>query len=228
MDLAFYTYFYGSDRNDSYRIPDVPSIQYNCYFYTNNLKLFKQLGDTKWIRIYDNKPSKDDMIESCMIGKYIKALPHEYQSLAKHHYLCYFDTKIPYKINVEFVEQSIKRYFVQDSYALLLRHHWFIDGDIWDEFKVSMDQVRYQKQKKQYIDYINEQINSGLSATTESHCATGFLIRNMRHSRIREVNEVWYNHIKHCGIQCQIAFFFVKQIFPRELILPFRQVPYIQ
>ena len=147
-----------------------------------------------------------------MIGKYIKALPHEYQSLAKHHYLCYFDTKIPYKINVEFVEQSIKQYFVQESYALLLRHHWFIDGNV----------------KKQYIDYINEQINSGLSATTESHCATGFLIRNMRHSRIREVNEVWYNHIKHCGIQCQIAFFFVKQIFPHELILPFRQVPYIQ
>ena len=40
-----------------------------------------------------------------------------------------------------------------------------------------MVQVRYQAQKKQYIDYINEQINNGLSATTESHCATGFLIR---------------------------------------------------
>ncbi len=43
MNLAFYTYFYGDDNNNRYGFPIIPSIKYKCYYYTNNIKLFKEL-----------------------------------------------------------------------------------------------------------------------------------------------------------------------------------------
>ena len=37
--------------------------------------MFKLLKNTKWISIYDDKQSNDDLIECCMIGKHIKTMP---------------------------------------------------------------------------------------------------------------------------------------------------------
>ena len=36
---------------------------------------------------------------------------------------------------------------------------------------------------------------------------------NMKHNKINTINTTWYQHIKECGIQDQISFFFVKQLF---------------
>ena len=49
MNLAFYTYFYGTNNNPAFKIPEIPSNIYNCYYYTNNLLVFELLKDTKWI-----------------------------------------------------------------------------------------------------------------------------------------------------------------------------------
>ena len=78
-----------------------------------------------------------------------------------------------------------------------------------------MFQERYRLESQKYEDYITQQINNGLTYITEHHGQTGFLIRNMKHDKIIELNNTWYNHIKECGIQCQISFFFVKQLFPK-------------
>jgi hypothetical protein len=37
----------------------------------------EELKSTKWIGIYDDKPTNDDLVESCMTGKHIKTSPHE-------------------------------------------------------------------------------------------------------------------------------------------------------
>ena len=81
MNLAFYTYFYGSDINQSFKIPEIPSLKYNCYYFTNNKTILDMLKLTKWIYIYDDKPTNDDLIESCMVGKHIKTSPHDYKEL---------------------------------------------------------------------------------------------------------------------------------------------------
>ena len=68
-NLAFYTCFYGSDTNMAFQIPELPSLKYNCYYYTNNNSMILKLKETKLIAIYDHKPTNDDLIES---KKYIQ------------------------------------------------------------------------------------------------------------------------------------------------------------
>jgi len=227
LDLAFYTCFYGSDTNNSFLIPELPSLKYNCYYYTNNHLMMVKLKDTKWIAIYDKKPTTDDVIESCMTGKHIKLLPNEYKELQNYSYLCFLDSKIE-EINETFVEDYIKKYFIEQNYALLLRKHIFLKGDninVWDEYSLSMWQERYKLESEKYINYINNQTYKGLSIITDYHCQCGFLIRNMKHEKIKEINTTWYQHIQECGIQDQISFFFVKQLF-NDYIYSFSEIPF--
>jgi len=225
FSLAFYTYFYGSSNNPSCKIPDLPSLKYNCYYYTNNIDILEKLKNTNWIGIYNDISTKDDMIESCMIGKHIKTMPQEYSELKDYDYLCYLDSKLA-KINETFVEEFIVKYFVEQKYALLLRKHWFICNNVWDEFNESMSQPRYLLESEKYKNYINNQVKNGLSNITENHCACGFLIRNMKHDKIIEINKTWFEHIQVCGIQDQISFFFVKQLF-NDYIYPFTEIPFV-
>ena len=226
LNLAFYTYFYGSNNNYACCIPSLPSLKYNCYYYTNNKYMIEQLKDTKWIAIYDNKQTNDDLIESCMAGKHIKTMPQEYSELKDYDYLCYLDTKLN-KVNEDFVENFIVKQFIEKNYCLLLRVHPFIKDNVWIEYDESMKQERYKINSDQYIQYIKNQINSGLSETVQKHCACGFLIRNMKHSKMIELNNTWYNHIQECGIQDQISFFFVKQLF-NDYIYPFTENPFTE
>lgn len=225
LDLAFYTCFYGSDNNYSCLLPQVPSIKYNCYYYTNNNYIIECIKNTKWIGIFDDKPTKDDLIESCMIGKHVKTLPHKYKELQNYTYLCYLDSKIN-NINIEFVEDFINKYFIEQNYALLLREHYLYKGSVWREFNESMGQYRYQIQADKYKTYIHKQINNGLKEETKNHCACGFLIRNMKHEKMNQINETWYEHIQECGIQDQISFYFVKQFF-NGYIHSFTENPYL-
>tara|TARA_Y100000310_G_C20232283_1_gene600799 strand:- start:22 stop:585 length:564 start_codon:yes stop_codon:yes gene_type:complete len=174
--------------------------------------MLEKIKSTNWIGIYDDKPTHDDLIESCMVGKHIKTSPHEYQELKDYSYLCFLDSKSA-KVNETFVEDFITKYFIEQNYALLLREHSFVHRDVWNEYKESMGQKRYRLQSERYINYMKNQMRNGLSERTKHHCATGFLIRNMKHEKMKEINNTWYQHVQECGIQCQISFFFVKQLF---------------
>jgi len=147
-----------------------------------------------------------------MIGKHIKAKPHEYKELIKYKYLCFIDSKLN-KIKEEVIEKLIIDKFINNNYAILLREHWFLDNIIWSEFEESMKQKRYLYEKDKYLSYIDKQLKNGLKEITDVHCATGLIIRNMKHKKINDINNTWYEHIQECGIQCQISFFFVKQLF---------------
>ena len=223
-NLAFYTYFYGSNDNVAFKIPNLPSLKYKCYYYTNNITLFNSLKDTNWIGIYDHKPTNDDLIESCMVGKHIKIMPHEYAELKDYDYLCFLDSKLD-NVSEQFVESFINRYFIEQNYALLLRQHWFINNYVIDEYRESMHQYRYQLQDIKIKNYISNQAKRGLSLVTPTHCACCFLIRNMKHEKMIQINTEWFNHVQECGIQDQISFFFVKQLF-NDCIYPFTELPY--
>jgi hypothetical protein len=218
LNLAFYAYFYGSNNNKAFKIPELPSLEYNCYYYTNNESMLNMLKQTNWIGIYDDKPTNDDLIESCMVGKHVKTMPHEYKELNGYDYLCYLDSKLE-RVNINFIEECINRYFIEQNYALLLRQHWFVPPNVYNELHTSMEQHRYVLEKDRYELYISKQINSGLSAVTPVHCACNVLIRNMKHEKINEINTTWYNHVQECGIQDQISFFFVKQLFPGSIFV---------
>ena len=220
LNLAFYTYFFGTNDNPAFAIPDVPSLKYKCYYYTNNKTIFEKLKETEWICIFIDIEFKDDVFEPNMYGKHLKAMPQEYQELKDYDYLCFFDSKIN-NLNVNFIEDYIHKYFINDNKALILRNHEFITGyNVWSEFYLSMHQPRYHIDHDKYLNYINKQLNIGFNVEDDYHCNTGFLIRNMKNTKIIELNSTWYSHIKECGIECQISFFFVKQLF-KDYIVPF-------
>jgi len=227
MNLAFYTCFYGSNNNTTFNIPAIPSSsKYSCYYYTNNETIMERLKETAWICIYEaDKKTTDDLIESCMVGKHVKTQPHLYKELMHYDYLCFLDSKLD-KVSESFVEDYILKFFIEQNYALLLRQHWFISNNVWDEYNESMWQERYRMESDRYINYIEKQIANGFDEETRQHCACGFLIRNMKHELINEINQTWFAHIEECGIQDQISFFFVKQLFDCY-IHAFREEPFV-
>jgi len=238
MNLAFYTYFYGSDNNRAFKIPNIPSLKYNCYYYTNNKTMIEKIKETKWIGIFIDKQTIDkntetnETNESNMFGKHIKTCPGEYKELKNYDYLCFFDTKVD-NVCETGIEDFITKYFIEQKYALIIREHYYINStnlkrnvSVWDEYKESMYHKRYQIDAKQYYRYIQKQINNGFQETTKDHCACGYLIRNMKHEKINEINTTWYEHIQECGVQDQLSFFFVKQLFEGYILssnnMPFK------
>ena len=223
--LAFYTCFYGENNNVAFKIPEVPSDIYDCYYYTNNIDLLKEIYKTKWKGIYDNKPVSTNINTSTMQGKYVKVMPHNVNPLKNYDYTCYLDSKLD-KVSESFILQKIEDAFIKKSYALLLREHVFIkDANIWNEYNESMKQERYKKESDKIKFYINSQVEEGWVEQIDTHCQCGLLLRNMKHPIVLDINNSWYSDIQKCGIQDQISFFFVKQKF-NEYILPFSENPF--
>jgi hypothetical protein len=70
------------------------------------------------------------------------------------------------------------------------------------------------------IDYITEQLESGLKVVAKNRYWTSAILRDMTHPDTPKINEMWLEHIQKCGIQCQVSFFFVAQHFPNITLLP--------
>ena len=199
-------------------IPPLPSETDPCYYFTNNSTIITQLKKTKWIGVFIDKQTDDDVIESNMIGKHIKALPHEYEELKKYDYLCYFDSKIS-RVNKKFVEKCISTHFINGNKAFLLRKNPKNAKRGSVMFELSHHQGKkgrkgYKMQDAQYRTYIQNQVDNGLLLIHLPGFSCGFSIRNMKHPSIINLNTTWYEHIQQCGIQDQISFHFVKQLFP--------------
>lgn len=221
LNLAFVTFFYGSVNNVAFLIPEIPSTKYNCYYYTNNNNLIEKLKNTKWISVFDNKIiNNDDINESSMASKHLKAKPHDFKLLRKYDFVCCYDNK--FELYENSIESLIKNELIKNNYAIAIREHKFVQNNVWYEFALSMLHERYRKESEKTKNYIYKQLSNGLSDTTKFHYESNILIRNMKHPRINEFNEVWYSHIKECGIECQISLFFVKQLFPENFIFTIR------
>ena len=229
MNLAFYSCFYGSEKNSTFRIPVLPSTRYKCFFYTNNQVMMGNLEGTGWIGIFEDKPTTDDMYESNMLSKIVKTKPHTFPELRDFDYTCYLDSKVGH-VSETFVENAIFKYFISGDSALLIRAHFEMIGSrtLWDEYFAAITQWRYMQMTDHLKKYIDRQADKGLVEEGPLLCATGFLIRNMKHPRMNEINETWYEHVEDCGINCQIAFYFVQQLFLPGVICPFSEVPYLK
>ena len=215
--LAYYTTFCGSDHNAANRIPPTPSHEYDCYFFTNNKNTFEKLKDTKWIPKFIDIEPTDDLVESSMLSKVLKATPESDISLTKYNYLCYMDSKLTY-VNDELVLNIINTKFTNDI-CFVLREHEVHRGSVWVEYNDAINyQERYRVQSDKYKTYIEKQVENGLSDNvTQPHYQTGFIVRDMTNPKTHKIDKIWHEHIQLCGIECQISFYFVKQLFQENI-----------
>ena len=211
-NLKFYTCFFGDDNNIAYKIPPIPSINYKCYYFTNNIKLIEQLEKTDWIGIIVNTPIKKDSIKDAFDSKIYKCCPHFFKELNDADYTCYFDSKI--EVNVNRVLSHITD--LNDEKVIILSKHPFIKENIWDEYNEAIKQERYNKQKNIYEKYIIDKLNKNFKPYVKHHATTHFILRKNT-TICNNINEEWYSNILECGIMCQIPFFFIQQEYNKNI-----------
>jgi len=213
--LVYYTCFFGDNNNIANMINDPPSNYYDCYYFTNNQLTYNSLINTNWIPIFIDIPIKDTLTENAMDAKELKACPHHFKELTKYEYTCYFDSKLIVKSNE--VEDMINNILKDSQFLYIVSKHPFLtSNNVWDEYNESFHQPRYAIEKDKYYNYIIKQLNNGLSDTSDVHYQTGFIIRKSS-EKTNEINDLWYEHIKECGIECQISFFFIQQIYKKYI-----------
>lgn len=213
MKIVYYTCFFGADNNYRNCIPEPPT-QCDSYYYTNNTSTYNKLEGTRWNRVFVDIPVKNDLTLDSMDAKLLKACPYMFKELRDGDATCYFDSAL--QVDASHVQELCDRVFTLSNYSIIMARHPFI-SPTWlpsarNEYKNAMLQPRYASQKDQIDAYMHEQVESGLLDMDCIHYATGFIVR--KHSQVeRQLGEVWYSHIKKCGIECQISFFFVQQMF---------------
>ena len=209
--LAYYTGFCGTNSNISNQIPKPPSDIYDCYYYTNNLDMYEQLKGTKWIRRFLYIEPTEDFNTANFQCKHIKVCPHAYTDLQKYTYVMWLDSKIG-KLDENLISNLISEHSLDND--MILRKHPWNGPYIWIEIDVSLKQKRYKPLSDQMHKYIYKQVENGLKDTTAWHAACTVIIRKMTENSAK-INDEWYKHIIECGIQDQVSFFFVKQLFSR-------------
>lgn len=217
MKIAFYTCFFGADSNERNKIPTCPKPG-DSFFFTNNPNTYAHLENTQWTRIFVDIPVKNNLTQDAMDAKHLKACPYMYPVLNGYDATCYFDSALT--VCVAEVIELATRAFTYSNYDMLIARHPFISAT-WlpsarSEFGNAMLQPRYAAERDKYEKYMTEQIQSGLLETDDIHFATGFIVRK-NNIEMRKLGDVWYRHILACGIECQISFFFVQQMFKGKI-----------
>ena len=217
MKIAFYTCFFGADSNERNKIPPSPKLD-DCFFFTNNPNTYANLENTGWTAVFVDIPVKNNLTMDAIDAKHLKACPYMYPELNGYDATCYFDSAL--KVNTEEVIELANKAFTYSNYDMLIARHPVISAT-WppsarSEFANAMLQQRYAAERDKYEKYMAEQIQSGLLETDDIHYATGFIVRK-NNMEMRRLGEVWYRHILACGIECQISFFFVQQMFKGKI-----------
>ena len=82
-----------------------------------------------------------------------------------------------------------------------------------------MLQSRYKREWDKSIAYITQEVNNGARLNCQMY-ATGAILRNTRHPDTVKINELWWQHINRCGIECQVSFDIIAQKFDSIAKLP--------
>jgi hypothetical protein len=213
-NLCFYTCFFGPDTNVANQIPVPPSARYPCFYFTNNRATLTKLKGTGWKGVdLTHIPVKLTDRENAADAKELKAAPHHFAELRPFAFTCYMDSKLHVcDTDVEGMCALFGEQPPTSAAAFMIGHHPFCAPKVWDEFALAMGQERYREEEAKMRAYIAKQLAAGLQAEKDVHHQTGFILRRSSPA-VEKLNETWFAHIKECGIECQISFFFVHQLF---------------
>jgi hypothetical protein len=205
-NLAVYSTYFGTSDNATFNGNHVEQ-DYPHIFISNNEEVLMYVEKFGWIPNYIKAEITVDPVISAQQAKIPKVIPHLIDVLKPYDYLMYKDDKIQIETSkILFYVNAMKA----SKNSMALRSHPYFSGNILYEFGESMKQYRYDFQRDKIIKYMMEQMNEGMRLDTQLY-ATGVILRDMKHPKTKEINEVWYSHVKRCGIQCQISFDFVAQ-----------------
>jgi len=219
MAFAYYTCFFGSDTNWTFLIPPLPTTEHDCYFFTNNTRMFGLLERTGWKRVWIDIPVYNDTLLDTQSTKELRACPHRFEVLQPYMYLCWFDCKL--KVDHQRV-MTVTENMKTSEKSIVLSLHPEQYPTVWGEYEIAMKYEKYARQKDQAFAYIQKKLSEGYPETLPVHYCGGFHIRNMSEPKVIEFGDDWYSNITQCGIEDQISLQFVHQKYT-DLIL---SIPY--
>jgi len=208
--IAFYTLFFGNDANWANLIPHVPSEHHDCYYFTNNQQTYNKVTWSKWSYIFmDHIPIHNDDVKDAMSTKEMKACPHRFPILDQYDYTVYFDSKN--FLDADKIIKLIEDLDHSNSHMILPEHSCHFHN-VWDEYNLCLKYPKYASQQTQYKAYLDKYLQLGFTEHINTHYTTHLIIRK-KSDTTREINETWFRHIQECGIECQISFSIVQQLY---------------
>ena len=214
--FAVYSTYCGPTKNRTFKGKQIKS-NVKHYFISNNQEVLASVTKFGWIPYYFDIPIYDNVIFSSYQSKVAKALPHLFKFLEQHDYTMYLDDKLHFDDNLL---SSFEVLLTGNNAAIGLREHDFLHSNVLAEFAESMLQKRYYVLKDRTISYLDSQSSRGYSLKIDKLYRTGAIFRNMKHPKIRDINEVWFQNIIDCGINCQISFDILAQSYVDIVSLP--------
>jgi hypothetical protein len=217
--LAYYTCFFGGKNNCSFLIPHLPSNEYDCYYFTNNIEIYNGLQKTKFIPILvENVPIFENENKDTMSSKSYRCNPFDVEILRNYDYICWFDNKL--KVFDDKVEELIYDMDNLNKSIMFINHPYTKEyKSIWDEFNISMSYTKYKNEEEKYKKYINKKLNQDkYSDNNVEFLCGGFNIRK-NNQESRDFGLDWYENILDCGIQDQISLYFVAQDYRSSILI---------
>ncbi len=212
---CIYSCFFGNDNNWANVIKEAPTLEYPCYFFTNNMNTYNKLEKTKWRRIFVHKEIANNNIISCMQSKEFKSCPHRFVELLNYDITIYCDSKVIIN-NINKIK-SIISVLEKSNYSMIMAKHPLPFTNVWDEYKLCLGTEKYNIQKELYKNYLNKYLKiEGITDTINEHFAGGFIIRK-NNDICKEIGETWLSHIEECGIEDQISFSIVQQLYKGKI-----------
>jgi hypothetical protein len=215
MSLAVYSTYCGVTGSSTFN-PQPVNSSYPHFFISNNQEVLSEASKVGYIPVFLQVDVSDNPVLSAYQAKFAKVLPHLIKPLAEYDFLFYKDDKISFNANK--IDGWVKN-LVESESSISIRSHPFLSGNILYEFGEAMLQPRYKSQWKMTVEYITEEIKNGIDLNCQMY-ATGAILRNMRHFDAIKINEMWWEHINRCGIECQISFDIIAQKFNSIVLLP--------
>ena len=125
-----------------------------------------------------------------------------------------------YNVRVDAVRKTAASW--DPKHALLMLRHPFLCGKALncgahEEFRESMHQERYRRQRDRYKAYMWAEENAGFPSSGHRHFTCCFLMYSLRHADCAPIQNMWMEHIERCGIQDQISMYYVAQRFPKSI-----------
>lgn len=214
--VAIYSTYMGKSNNKTFKRRKIDKT-IDHYFISNNQQILAGAKEDGWTCIELNLPESDNRILSAQQSKIAKALPHLFSELNQYDYLLYVDDKIDF--NSALLWDWIPTIEAKEG-MIMIRCHPDLKNNVLNEFATSMIQARYQAQKEQMAEYISRKVDQGYQLRVDNMYWTSAILRNMKHPKIKEFNEFWYDEIVSCGIECQISFDFVAQKYRGIMQMP--------
>ncbi len=216
VKLAFYTGFFGGDSNWAAIIPPIPFSDYDCYYYTNNNSVFNRLNSTAWKRVWVDTPIYNDNVRDAMSSKELRCCPERFPELTEYEYVCWMDSKMKFT-NDENFKKMLEALLSSDA-IVAATHHPLPYKTVWDEYETAIQYEKYAREKDAYKAYIERQLQAGADPMKPQRICCGFRLMKMNERR-KELGETWLSHIRQCGIEDQISWQFIHQLFETEVVV---------